>query len=482
MTTAPSNGTVAPDDVSEAPTDASLVSSRGPLLSASMALVAVLSYGGALVLAHLLDAPSYSQYAAAATLLGTVGVFAGALIPLPLIHVIRSHPRGSEGRSRGMAFAWSVSAVSGLFAALVTGLVTAAFAPTTVAATVAVAAMVLFLCSPVWGWLQGELLFVRDSWMVIAEVSARILVSVGVVLAGGSAGGALVGFVAGSAVVLLTTPSRLWRDLAWRPSVLRERWRWAETGDIAVTQMIVYALVGADVIVVAILADHDANSAGFQALSTLAKAPVYVAAGAAAVAFPLLRSRQAHPESILTATLRSFTVLAISSAAVVATIPHELMLLVFPERYAGSLPLLPVLAAAGVGYAALTMFATVMLGLRAYRRCQGGLLAALVLMPAGMLLGWHVGGIPGLAAGVALAALVAAGVLWGTAAPLLPPRTPRRALHALLMGSAALGLLVAARPLPVLWIVAVLLLGVAVLWLSRRPGVGIPDTQEQTPR
>ena len=296
-----------------------------------------------------------------------------------------------------MAFAGWLSIVGGLLAALATGLVTAAFAPPRVVTVVAVSALVLFVCSPVWGWLHGELLFVRDSWMVVAEVSARILVSAGVVLAGGSAGGALVGFIAGSAVVLSTTPRRLWRDLAWRPSVLRERWRWAETGDIAVTQMIVYALVGADVVVVALIADHDASSAGFQALSTLAKAPVFVAAGAAAVAFPLLRGRQADTESILTATLRSFTVLALSSAAVVATIPRELMLLVFPERYAASLTLLPVLAAAGVGYAALTMFATVMLGLRAYRRSQAGLLAALVLVPAGLLLGWRVSGIPGLA-------------------------------------------------------------------------------------
>ncbi|RFU22377.1 hypothetical protein [Geodermatophilus marinus] len=448
--------------------DGSLVASRGPLVSAAMAMVAVLGYVGALVLAHLLDAPSYSQYAAAATLLGTVGVFAAALIPMPLTHTIRSHPPGSEGRRSGMAFAWSVSTGCGLLAALVTGLITAAFAPPLVAATVAVAAMVLCLCSPVWGWTHGELLFVRDSWMVVAEVSVRVLVSVGVVLVGGSAGGALVGFVAGSAVVLLTTPRRLWRDLSWRPDVLRERRRWAETGDIAVTQLIVYALVGADVVLVALLGDHDAASAGFQALSTLAKAPVYVAAGAVAVAFPLLRSRHAHTESILNATLGSFAVLALAAAVVVATVPRELMLLVFPERYAGSLALLPVLAAAGIGYAALTTFTSVLLGLRAYRRCQAGLLAAVVLMPAGLLLGWQVDGIPGLATGVALAALLAAGALGVAAAPLLPPRTPRRALSALLAAGVVGALLQAAASVPALWVVAVLLLAGAVLRLLRR--------------
>ncbi|MGY1682936.1 lipopolysaccharide biosynthesis protein [Geodermatophilus sp. SYSU D01176] len=466
----PSAGTVVPGDpAGHAPVDGSLVSSQGTLVSASMALTAVISYVGALVLAHVLDAPSYSVYAAAATLLGTVGVLAAALLPLPLTHVIRSSSPRSEERRRGVAFAWSVSVGGGLLSALVVGLVTATFAPATVVAAVAGSALVLFLASPAWSWFHGELRFVRNAVVLVAEVGTRLLVGVGVVLAGWGAGGALTGFIAGSAVVLLTAPRTLWRDLAWRPDVLRERARWSETGDIAVTQLIVYALVGADVVLVAVLAAPDAESAGYQALSTLAKAPVYVAAGAVAVAFPLLRSRQARTHHILATTMRSFAVLAFSAAAVVATVPRELMLLVFPERYAGSLTLLPALAAAGVGYAALTMFTSVLLGMRAYRRCQAGLLTAVVVMPAGLLLGWELGGVPGLATGVALAALVATGALWVAAAPLLPPRTTREAVRALLATGVVVVLLALARPVPVIWILAVLLLGGAVLHLVRRP-------------
>jgi O-antigen/teichoic acid export membrane protein len=479
VSTVPPTGEVVPDEVPGSPhVDGSLVTSRGPLVSAAMALVAVISYGGALVLAHLLDAPSYSVYAAAATLLGTVGVFAAALIPMPLTHVIRSHPWQSEERRRGMAFAGWVSVAGGLLAALVTGLVAVAFAPPDVAALVAVSALVLFLCSPVWGWLHGELLFVRDAVVILAEVGVRILVSVGVVLLGWGAGGALLGFAAGSAVVLLTVPGALRRDLAWRPGVLRERARWAETGDMALSQLIVNALVGADVVLVAILASHGTESAGYQALSTLAKAPIYVAAGAVAVAFPLLRSRQAQTGHILATTMHSFTVLAVSSAAVVATVPPELMLLVFPERYAGSLALLPVLAAAGIGYAALTLFTSVLLGLRAYRRCQLGLLAAVVLMPAGLLLGWRIDGVPGLAVGVALAALVSTGALWAAAAPLLPADTPRRAVRALAAAAALVGLLAAARAVPALWVVAVLLLGGVVLRLLHRTDDAPDDEAE----
>jgi hypothetical protein len=87
-----------------------------------------------------------------------------------------------------VAFAWSVSAGAGLVAAAVTGTITAGFAPPTVVATVAVSALVLFACSPVWGWFHGELRFVRNSVVLIAEVAVRTVVSVVVVLVGWGAG------------------------------------------------------------------------------------------------------------------------------------------------------------------------------------------------------------------------------------------------------------------------------------------------------
>jgi O-antigen/teichoic acid export membrane protein len=461
--------TVPPDDTSLQPTtDGRLVRSRGALVSGSMFLVSVLSYGGTLLMAHLLDAPSYSVYAAAATMLGTVGVFSAALIPLPLTAVLRAHPSRSEERRQGVTFAWAVSAAAGLLSAGVTGLISAVFAPPTVVTAVAFSALVLFLSSPMWGWLHGELLFVRKAVMIVAEVCVRVLVSAGVVLLGWGAGGALTGFMAGSAVVLLAAPRTLRRDLAWRPAVLRDRARWVETGDLALAQLIVYSLVGADVVLVAVLAVHGVESAGYQALSTLAKAPVFVAGGAVSVAFPLLRSRHADTGDILSATLRSFAVLALSSTAVIATAPPELVLLVFPGRYAASLVLLPVLAAAGAGYATLTVLTSLMLGLRAYRRCQVGLTAAAVVLPTGMLLGWRIDGVPGLAVGAAVGAVSAAGLLCVVAAPLLPAGTARRALGALAVAGVLVVLLAVAARVPVLWMCCVLVLGGAVLRLSSR--------------
>lgn len=62
-------------------------------------------------------------------LLGMVGVFSAALIPMLLTHVVRGFPRRSEDRRRGLAFTWTVGAIAGLLAAVGTASITAAFAP-----------------------------------------------------------------------------------------------------------------------------------------------------------------------------------------------------------------------------------------------------------------------------------------------------------------------------------------------------------------
>src|SRR3954454_3024130 len=269
-------------------------------MSLSDGLVGVFSYGGTLLFARLLDAEDYSSYAAAAMMLGMVGTFTAALIPLPLVHAIRSHNPGTEGRRQALSFAWLVSGLAGAVAAVVTAAITAAFAPMVVVGAVALSALTLFALSPVWGWLHGELRFVRSAVLTVVEVAARVAFGAAVVLLGWGAGGALLGFVVGVRVVLAFTPRGIRADLGWRPAVLRERARWSETRDIALSQLITSTLVGADVVLIAVLGAPATEAAGYQALSTLAKAPVYVATGAVVVAFPLLRTPGAHIGHILT--------------------------------------------------------------------------------------------------------------------------------------------------------------------------------------
>jgi O-antigen/teichoic acid export membrane protein len=283
------------------------------------------------------------------------------------------------------------------------------------------------------------------------------------------AGGALAGFTAGSVGVLLLTPFALRRDITWCPSVLTERHRWTDTADIALVQLILAVVVGVDVVLVALLGAGPEAAAGYQALSTLAKGPVFVAAGAASVAFPLLRSKDARVRDILPATLCSFGLLALPAAAVLATVPDQLMLLVLPQRYAGSLTLLPTLAAAGVGYATVTALATVLLGLRSYRRSQLGLLLSVVLLPPGMILGWRLDTVPGLAVGAATGAGLASIVMWLFANSLLPPRVNGLAAGALVAAAGWAFVLDLVRGHVVVWLALAALSGLFVLHRLRRP-------------
>ncbi len=435
------------------------VARHSALLAVAAGLVGVLSYLCTLLMAHLLPPAQYTQYAAAQMLVGIVGIVAHALLPLPLAALVRRYGRGTAGRREGMAFAALVSLAAGAVAGLLAGGVAATFAPAHVAAATGVSALVLFTVAPAQGWLQGELRFTRYALASVLEVAVRLGSSAVAVLLGWGPAGALLGFAVGG-LVLVAGPLPMLRDVAWLPHVLRERARWAETGDIALVQLVVSVLVGADVVLVAVLGSGTAAEAGFQALATLAKGPVYVAAGTVLVVFPLLR---AGTLDVLAPALRSFTTMALTAAVVLATVPTALVMLVLPQRYRDSTALLPELAAAGLGYGAITVLVTVLLARRMTRRTHLALAAATGLVTAGLGAGWAVDGVPGLAVGTAAGTLAAAVVLVLLAAPALPAGTVRDTARTALAAAVLLVVLLLAAPLPVFWTVCAAVGGLASL-------------------
>ena len=433
------------------------VARHSALLAVSAGLVGVVSYLCTLLMAHLLPAVQYTQYAAAQMLVGIVGIVAHALVPLPLAALVSRHVRGSAGRRDGMAFATLVSVGVGTVAGLVTGGIAAAFAPWHVAVATGIGSLVLFTVAPAQGWLQGELRFTRYAVVSVLEVGARLLFSVLAVLAGWGPAGALLGFAVGG-LALVAGPLAMLREVTWRPAVLRERARWSETGDIALVQLVVSVLVGADVVLVALLGSGTSAEAGFQALATLAKGPVYVAAGTVLVAFPLLRAarrtsgRELDIADVLRTALRSFTSLALAAAVVLATVPTALVALILPAAYVGSVRLLPALAVAGLGYGALTVLATVLLALRLNGRTRLGLVAATVAIAAGLGIGWALDGVTGLAVGAAVGAVVATGALGVLTAPVLPSGTSGDLAADGAVAVVLLAMLLLVSSVPLLWL------------------------------
>jgi glycosyltransferase involved in cell wall biosynthesis/O-antigen/teichoic acid export membrane protein len=442
---------------------------HGTVLSVAAGLVGLLSYACTLYLAHALPAAEYTRFAGAMMIIGVVGILANALVPLPLADVVSRYARGSTDRMAGMAFAVPVSLAVGLASAAVSATIVAAFAPPGVALATAGAAMVLVAVAPTQGWLQGEQRFLRYAAVAVSEVAVRLAFSVLAVALGWGAAGAVLGFAVGG-LVLCCVPAAMLRDLAWRPAVLTEWARWSEIGDVALTRLVVASLVAADVVLVALLGAGSTAEAGYSALATLAKAPVYVAAGTVLVVFPLLRAGAGDAADALRAALRAFGALAVVAAAVLATLPPAIALLVLPVRYADSLRLLPWLGVAGLGYAAVTVLTTVLLGARRHRRCRYALGTATVAMSGGLGAGWALAGTPGLAVGSALGATAAAAAVGALAVPALPAGTGAAAARGLAAGAGLAAVLGAARLVPALWLV---LAGLAGL-LALRGGLRAP--------
>ena len=215
------------------------------LLAVSAGLVGVLSYLCTLLMAHLLPPEQYTQYAAAQMLVGIVGIVAHALVPLPLAALVRRHAHRTAARREGMAFAVLVSVAAGAVAGLLTGGITAAFAPAHVAVATGVG---------VAGALHGRPRTGLAAGGAAVHALRRGLDPRGRGPAAGSAwwrccsAGARPGRCSASrSVASCWSPGRsaMLRDVGWHPHVLREGVRWAETGDIALVQFVVSVLVGA---------------------------------------------------------------------------------------------------------------------------------------------------------------------------------------------------------------------------------------------
>ena len=449
----------------------SKVARNSGFLAVSAGVVGVVSYACTMLMANMLGTADYTQFAAAAMILGVVGIVANALVPLPLSHVVARYPEGSEERRNGMAFSVYVSCLAGTVAAIVAGSLTLVLATPGLAAAVALAALAIFLANAPAGWLQGELRFTWYAMSTIGEVVFRLIFSLLVIWLAWGAGGAVLGFVAGCLATLIV-PWSFHRDLRWRPRVLLEKWRWAETSDVALVLCVVSVLVGIDVVLVGYLDAGSTAAAGFQALTTIARAPVYVAAGSALVAFPLLRTPGVNTAEVLGASFLSFGQLVVVAFAIIATAPPLMAGLVIPQKYHGSLGLLPWLAASGLGYAVLMALSTILLALRAYRRCQLGLACSCLLVVGGLWLGWELNAVAGMAVGVAIGSVMAAVVMVVVARPVLAAANPGKGGNgtgrSAIMAVALIAVLAVAAWLhPLVWLALAVVSGISVLAFQR---------------
>jgi glycosyltransferase involved in cell wall biosynthesis/O-antigen/teichoic acid export membrane protein len=445
--------------------------------SAAVVIMGLLNYGYALVLTRLLDVASYATFIAGQGLILWAATLATSSVPWVLAQsMVRA--RSAAERGAAIRFAILASAVSGIIAATVVGIIVTRFGGLLTALVVAASTLVIFLGTATTGWLQGQQRMRTLSAILVGEIAlknaAGLLL---VVVAGLRENGALAGFWIGGMVMLLWWP-RIRRDSRgpWM-APLANRDLWYRTVRFALLQGLVSLFVVTDVVLVALLPGDRAVAASYQASATLSRAPVFIA-GAVAVAFFPALSRHGSPKTIAARALQMYATVALPLAAVLATAPVGLLAVVFPAKYAAIATLLKFTAVAGLAAGGVDLVIAFFQAADDFS-CLPWLIAGLAGYVVALLTGWRAGGVTGLAAGAALGALAAL--------TLVGYHTVRQQGLGLLARipvvelAVAVGVLVLLRSHPVLWLMAAVIIGLRATVRFFRPGGRATDHPDREP-
>ncbi|GAA3945322.1 glycosyltransferase [Actinoplanes auranticolor] len=485
------------------------------LMLAATTFTGVANYGLSLVLVHLLSPGEFSRFAAASTLLLTVGTVAGAAVPWVMAREAALSRRGDARRRRAIRFGLGASLALGLVCSLMVLVASASYAGTALLAGEAAATVFILLCAVGVGVLQGERNFATLAGVRILEVAIRIALAVLAALIGWGSAGVIGAFAVGAGTAALWSLLTLGRDL-WAPpppaapSVPPRMtdWRTRDTqvaglktrelspgrrtttpeapdprtgavaggtralarhaAGLAAGQAALSLLLTLDVIIGAALQRGGDGLAGYQALLVLARIPLFLATALATAVFPRLVGTHGDRGANQTfrATLRTFLLLSVLITAGVATVPAGLVEVVLPTEYLASLSLLPPLALAGFGGALATLLIAYLQARDLLRAAAGVLVTALIASGCAY---------PFVAADPAHLAWASAAATLGAAAGLLAlvdrrgrtVRAPATVIGPVLFGILAWLLLGRLTDHLVVWLLTAGILGAATLLLVR---------------
>lgn len=354
------------------------------LLLAATGLTGVANYGLSLVLVHLLAPVEFSRFAAASTLLLTVGTVAGAAVPWVMAREAALSRRGDARRRRAVRFGLGASLGLAAIAGVAVTTASASYAGAGLLLGEVAAATLILVTAVGAGVLQGEQSFRALAAIRIIEVVVRVALGVLAAAIGWGSAGVIGAFAAGAAVAALWSLLALGRDLWAAPAGpgaddarAEHRTLARHAAGMAAGQAALSLLLTLDVVVGAAAQHGGAGLAGYQALLVLARIPLFLATALATAVFPRLveAATGRTADRAFRATLRTFLLLGGVVTAGAATVPGSLVELVLPAQYVASLSLLPPLALAGFGGALATL-------LVAYLQARGRLRAAAVLLGA----------------------------------------------------------------------------------------------------
>lgn len=418
-----------------------------------------LNYAYAFTLTRQLNPGAFAVYGGGQALLLAVGTVATSSVPWVLARAL-TDAADHEERRRAVAFALCLNLALGVLAAAVTAGLGLSIGGAGTALALGGSSVLILLSSTPAGWLQGVRRFGQAAALRMVDVVVKVVVGLSLVGSGAGATGALVGFAAGSGVVLAIGLVLCRADLGRVHGVLRAGTLWRNAAGIGAVQGLVSVAAALDVVLVASLSLPDAAAGSYQAATVLARVPLFFGGAVSVAAFPLLAT-SARAGGVIALSYRLFAILAVPYALALATMPPALLDRLFPPNYSEVHTLLPLLAVNGLALGLLNLVTTFFQSVGAFRPALALQLTGLAFALVAVAFGQQYG-----ATGIAVAAAVS-----GTVNVALPVgygvRRWQRPVHlagplqSVAAASGVTVLLLLLRPVVYLWLPAAAALG---LW------------------
>jgi O-antigen/teichoic acid export membrane protein len=401
-------------------------SAAAVLLTGATLAAGGLNYGYAVLVGRWLTPGEFVGYASVAAMLLAAGTLAEASLPWLLAReVVRSHSAVQRRQAVTMTVAASVAqgaVAAGVSAALAAHLHQPPGAG--VIALTAVCMVVLFPGSTLIGYVQGVGRFRAIAGIRLLEAGVKVGLGVALMRAGLGVLGALGGILAADLAALAVAATLARADLRWHPARLGEGRLWRDSGSMTLLQGLLAAVVAADTVTIGALGLGAPETAGYQLAVVLSRGPQFVSAAVALVAFTALVGQ--NRRRALAVAIRTYALVAVPGALLVALVPRALLTAVFPGLGAHAAAVLAWTALSGLMVGLLGLLVAACQARMLIRSSAAVLGVAVVTEPVVVTVAAHAGGVSAVAACVAAAlTLTAAGLAVVSIRNLSTPERPQ---------------------------------------------------------
>ena len=434
--------TVRPDDVTAV--------QGARWVTAAWLTIGALNYGYALLLTRLLNVDDFATFAAGQGLVLCAATIALVAIPWVLAQAL-ARARSQSDRGDAVRFAVVIAVTGGVLAGGTVALVATRFAGAATVAALGIVTLLIYITRVSGGWLQGTERMRTLAGVLTGEAALKVVVGLFLVsVLGLGATGALAAFGIAALPLLIWWPYRMTRGGGRWAQARGNRDLWRRAVELGTVQSLVALMATIDLVLVTLLRADAAATASYQASVMMGRAPLFLASAISVAFFPAL-SRRRMGTPLAASAMRMYLIVALPLAAVYATTPHEVLDVIFPANYGMLSRLVMFTAVSGFAIGGINLVSTFFQAVND-QSCQLRQAVGVLLFVAGLLAGWHVAGVLGLAIGGCCGA-VAAMLL------LVHLLVRRQGFHVfahlpLVEPLAITCVLVALRPVPAAWLVA----------------------------